>query len=391
MKASTASLKLIWLVALITSLPQDLLAQGTASPLPTPAEAVQPTAAPSSFVRAQPPAATSSGPQAPEAKGPFTGYSGGDLIISRGQVDVPEFHRVKAGDTLWEICGYYFRNPWAWPRIWSYNKAITNPHWIYPGDRVRLRSSGPVATGSAARDLLVVDGERQYGQGSIQLRQDAFADPVELEHSGQIVGSREERRMLASFDQVYLKGAGRFRPQVGHVYTIYKVRQKLRSDDHVIGHLVDVLGTLRVRSINEHQVATAEIIDSYYPIVRGARVGPLRRQYKQVGVRPAERDLRAKVVATLRLGQYNGGGDVVFIDRGSKAGVRNGNRFLVVRRGDGYRTMVHDNHKDDSTFPEETIAEISVLDARDNASVGVITRAKKEVRLGDNLRLRRGY
>ena len=41
------------------------------------------------------------------------------------------------------------------PKVWSFNPEITNPHWIYPGDQVRLRVGGaprpvegdPVAAG----------------------------------------------------------------------------------------------------------------------------------------------------------------------------------------------------------------------------------------------------
>ena len=52
---------------------------------------------------------------------------------------VPELHVVRGGDTLWDICFLYFNDPFQWPKIWSYNPQITNPHWIYPGDLVRRR------------------------------------------------------------------------------------------------------------------------------------------------------------------------------------------------------------------------------------------------------------
>jgi nucleoid-associated protein YgaU len=52
---------------------------------------------------------------------------------------VPPLHTVKKGDTLWDICDTYFANPWQWPRVWSYNPDILNPHWIYPGEVVRLK------------------------------------------------------------------------------------------------------------------------------------------------------------------------------------------------------------------------------------------------------------
>ena len=33
---------------------------------------------------------------------------------------------------------YYYGDMYLWPKIWSYNPHITNAHWIFPGDRIRL-------------------------------------------------------------------------------------------------------------------------------------------------------------------------------------------------------------------------------------------------------------
>src|SRR5262249_19779304 len=70
-------------------------------------------------------------------------FSLGGERVAVEEMSVPPVHVVKRGDTLWDLCDRYFRNPWDWPRIWSYNPELQNPHWIYPGDQIRMQANAP--------------------------------------------------------------------------------------------------------------------------------------------------------------------------------------------------------------------------------------------------------
>ena len=45
---------------------------------------------------------------------------------------------VKKGDTLWDLSGTFFNDPFAWPDLWENNRHIEDPHWIYPGDSIYI-------------------------------------------------------------------------------------------------------------------------------------------------------------------------------------------------------------------------------------------------------------
>jgi hypothetical protein len=302
---------------------------------------------------------------------------------------IPPYHVVKQGDTLWDVCDHYYNDPWAWPQLWAFNKGITNPHWIYPGDRIRLLgASAPKKGGEPLR----VRRTRDRTEGPILLKQNGFADPTELEKSGSVSGSKQERLLLSERDELYLGKMGHLNPQPGQAYTVYRVRKKLVSPDGThVGHLVDIRGTVRIKKVDKNKAATGVITESVNPIERGDRVGPLRRRFRRLPVTPADKTITGRVIGGFADKVYHGINELIFIDKGANHGVRKGNRFLVMQWGDGYKRLLQDEDDENPEFPREVTAEVLIIDLRKNASVGLITRATKETKAGDYVKMRSGY
>jgi hypothetical protein len=303
---------------------------------------------------------------------------------------VPELHVVRRGDTLWDICFLYFNDPWQWPKVWSYNAQITNPHWIYPSDLVRLLPRGvfaqvtpdPEAAPAAPSPVDTLPAPQRRLE--VGVKQTAFVEKADLDNSSAIDGAVDEKVLLGDGDSVYLSYPPGKPPKVGERYSIYIPGNPVKSNGTEVGAYVQLLGTVEVVNVKQDKRARGVILGANREIERGAKVGPLVKTFKTVPPSRPKVDAQGAVVAMLTHDQLIGEGEVVFVDLGKRSGVEVGNRMFVVRRGDAYpRNMNNQIGQDDRQFPARALGEIVIVDVGERISIGLVTLAVQEMSVGD--------
>jgi LysM domain len=339
----------------------------------------------------------------------------------------PDAYTVKPGDTLWDLSGRFLNNPWYWPKVWSYNPEISNPHFIYPGNVVRLYPGGE--EGPARMEQIAgapADGEeaprelddfsradmkhpQDFGDGDevavvgpykigyvapkgLYARRDSFVTPRELQESGTIIAAFEEKLLLSIHDRTYVRFAEKAKVKPGESYVIYKTERPVRHPitGELFGYQTTIIGAAKVVAVDDKAV-TADITNAFEPIERGALVGlRMDRIVKQVQRRPNQRQLDGYIIAAQQqvitdVGEHH----VVFLDKGRADGVEEGNTFTVVRSGDPYGREMNEIMRDPS-LPKEDVGTLLVVDAQQTSSAALVVRSFRELYVGDKVEMRSG-
>jgi hypothetical protein len=344
----------------------------------------------------------------------------GDRVKMTGKQAAPgEVHTVTKGDTLWDLSQRYLGSPWYWPKVWSYNPDIANPHWIYPGNLVRFFPAGDevptqveVGNGPSPAtameesidgvdamdaipdesDEVQVSGKIGYTpKEAVRLNHVSFVTAKELEESGRIDSSFAESEMLSYPDTAYVAFKNRQAVKNGDRYVIFKTLTEVKHPitGANIGYMTEFLGTMRVIGGSE-KLVTAAIETTRDEVRRGDLVGPYGEQlHKNVAPRANDRDLKGYVVTTTVPSlTLIGENQMIIVDKGSSDGVQPGNTFIVIRQSNMGGSSFMDPTVSDSRYPPENIAECMAVDVKDKATTCLMTRSIREVAPGDRVEMR---
>jgi len=360
-----------------------------------------------------------------EARKQGRGYRLGQSGVHAGARADREVHVVQEGDTLWDISQRYFGDPWHWPQLWSFNPEITNPHWIYPLDQIRLSADalardqaleqapqtggGPVLQAAplggfnreVAPRVLVPRG--MDTPGSIFLRDQGYLDREALRTVGQIVGGNEEHMLLSPSDQVYVRFRENQDVQAGQEYSIFREIHDWERNPDERGKLVRIHGTVVIRSYDrERRMARGVISEGLDPIERGFYVAQLERRFDFVPPKRNRANVVAHIIASVRPRQLLSAYDVVFLDVGEGKGIEPGNRFFVVRKGDDWRESIDRSPMDMGNIvdvppykrdelPKEVVAELRVIKVRKHTTIALVTRSDYDLKQGETAEMRAGF
>jgi hypothetical protein len=317
--------------------------------------------------------------------------------------DAPERHIVVKGDTLWDISGTFFKDPWRWPHIWGLNKdTIKDPHWIYPGDVIYLdRKNGTLHIGTgtgetAASGVGMTDNtvKLEPKVRVLQSSHDAISSipanviapfltrPLivgedELKNAPTLIGAREGRVILGNDDTAFVKNLP---ADKGAQWQIYRPGKTFVDPftDEVLGIEAIYLGNAQVTHFGD--VSTVTITHAVEEINAGDRlILHSEDEASNYLPRAPESKIAATVISIYGGVSQGGQNTVITLNKGARDGLEKGHVLALYHKGE-----VVKSDGENYTLPDERYGLVFVFRVFDKVSYGLVMETRLPVQLLDS-------
>lgn len=250
------------------------------------------------------------------------------------------YYTVQKGDTLWDLSHHFFDSPWIWPDLWGKNQDLSNPHWIYPGDRIRLYKRSGTESSAQQAPVLQMAASRE-NQTETEKAPYFFYPAIDtvgfvrkhpVQPSGTIFSVKEDKFMISTGDLVYvrsLEGAAGF--QTGDRYTIYRTKALQADDARDFGIQHYLVGLLKITDVKS-AFSVAKIVESYRHIETDDLLMPYTPRSKKIELVEKKQGLEGKIVAAEEGQVVFADHTIVFVNKGYQDGVRNGQIYNAYYR-----------------------------------------------------------
>jgi LysM domain len=321
------------------------------------------------------------------------------LAIAQEQ-DEPTIYVIKQGDTLWGLSERFIKDPNYWPNMWSKNSEITNPHVIYPGQKVRVfpdrlefvpieesvaQKKAPTTTASGATvtttdNLADVVKERTYSvRGS-----EGFILETETESSGTIIGLHNNRNVAGDDDIVYTNIGKDRGVKGGEKFAVFRKDGNVSHpiSNEILGTKITPLGTIQLTDL-EKKTSRAIVIKTIQEITPGSYLLPARdNKRREIPLKMSVRELKGYIADSYSGISVIATGDIVYIDLGSVHGAEPGNMLYVVRDVtiDSSSTTGYTEK-----LPQELLGAIVILESGKRTSTALVVKSIDAIYRGDRL------
>ena len=250
--------------------------------------------------------------------------------LAQEKKEAEDVYTIKKGDTLWDISSKFLKDPFLWPKLWQGNPYITNPHWIYPGQPIRLspledlkkvegtqpQEEPKKVVGEEKPKEAIVEAEvKKVEPPPIEKKIEVVVEakptegrptevkptvgkPTEAKPSffpearfagflsdigypgiGIILDSKEGKSLMSQEDIVYLTFKTSETIMIGDKFTVFRASEEVRhpATGQKIGKKIEITGNIKI--IDQNGIFfTAKVIEAFDAILKGDKIHPYMKE-----------------------------------------------------------------------------------------------------------------
>jgi hypothetical protein len=299
------------------------------------------------------------------------------------------YYTIQKGDTLWDLSERFFDSPWIWPDLWEKNQKIANPHWINPGERIRLlgreelQTMAQPETEAEPEEVIQPPEPPYYLYPAIDSVGFIARKPVSP--CGTVFKVKEGKVMISQQDLVYIRPTGNMTFKPGDLLTVYRTLEPLKDKDteELIGVQHYILGVVEIIEV-EPKFSTARVLHSFHHIELNDLLIPYEPRSPKITLTESKEGLKGKIIAA----EENQGifaDTVVFIDKGRKDGVKVGQSYSIYYQE---KVRIGPETEDDIVLSPVDYGKIIILRTEETTATAIVTMAEKAIRPGAKIHAR---
>jgi LysM repeat protein len=312
-------------------------------------------------------------------------------LAAEGQI-----YTIKKGDTLWDLSQRFIDDPYYWPNVWAKNPKITNPHLIFPGQKIRILDgrleilpayseaeknqaipTAPpenVAAAEATGDSLILKANGS-SHGFILTNQRPL---------GLLVDSVDNRALLTENDVVYVKMNDLATVDIGDRYSLYARGDLVEHPQtgEPLGTLMSNLGSLEVTEFHEKTVV-ARIDGAFREIRRGAELFTYIPPQQEITLQQGQANRDGFIVAARDEKSTVSANDIIFIDLGSRDGLAGGNLVYLTRPRQVSDAIL--SQESEIELPDAVLGAAVIIDVNSSTASALIIKSALEAHIGDQV------
>lgn len=319
-----------------------------------------------------------------------TGMAGDKIEVVESEAGF--YYTVQKGDTLWSLSKKFNNSPWLWPELWEENGQIANPHWIFPGERIRLyKRSGVqevIQTGLPSGSILPPSPGTAATVPYFQympIDRVGFIRKPPVVPLGTLFDVQGEKVLISEGDRVYVRPEDPAADTLltpGSLHTVFRYMAPTDEKDatKTIGTQHYLVGIVEIAQ-KEPELVTARVLKSFRDIQVGDMLMPFTPRQARIPLRPSTPGIDGQIIISEEHTALTGDHTVAFIDKGRADNIEVGQQYSIY-----VAQKIKNNAIDAKNLPPVDFGTFLVLHTEQTTATVIITQASGTISPGERFR-----